>query len=240
MPGQVVTGVEVLPSPTAVDVQQLNFSATKALPVTGVFQLQMATVGGPVTTANISFTSANPSTTAQNIQKALIAAGFTGVTVAVAPTTKTTNFFFTVTFGGGNTGIDEGAAHLRRQRQGALAGDLRQKNVKNVNSVEPTSNPANMYTFLVNTGTANPQGTPAVAMDTEGDFEIVWTSQGQDISYFNNVYSQRFDYKGNRVGSETLVNTEVTANEVQPAVAMGRDGYTVVPGPRSAAPSRPR
>ena len=57
VPGQITTGVEVLPSPSAVDVQQLNFSATGALPVTGLFQLQMATELGPVTTGNITFTT---------------------------------------------------------------------------------------------------------------------------------------------------------------------------------------
>ena len=228
VPGQVVTGVEVLPSPSAVDVQQLNFSVTKALPVTGVFQLQMATEFGPVTTGNISFTSASPSTTASNIQKALVAAGFTGVTVTVVPTTKSTNFFFKVTFGGACTGVDESPLTYVPNVHAPLAVTFAQKNINNINSVEPVSNPADMYTFLANTITANPHDSPAVSMDEEGDFTIAWASEGQTESYFNDIYLQRFNYTGNRVGSETLVNTEVTANDFVPAVAMGRDGYVVV------------
>ena len=228
VPGQITTGVEVLPSPTAVDVQQLNFSATGALPVTGLFRLQMATELGPVTTGNITFTSASPSTTALNIQKALVSAGFSGVTVAVVPTTKTTNFFFKVTFGGACTGVDKAPLTYVANATKPLPVTFAQKNVENLNSVEPTGSPGDMYTFLVNTSTANPQQTPGVSMDTEGDFAIVWAGEGQDISYFNDIYSQRFDYNGNRVGSETLVNTEVTANDTVPSVAMGRDGYEVV------------
>ena len=163
-----------------------------------------------------------------NIQKALVSAGFSGVTVAVVPTTKTTNFFFKVTFGGACTGVDEAPLTYVANVTKPLPVTFAQKNVENLNSVEPTGSPGDMYTFLVNTSTANPQESPGVSMDTEGDFAIVWASEGQDISYFNDIYEQRFDYNGNRVGSETLVNTEVTANDTVPAVAMGRDGYVVV------------
>ena len=61
--------------------------------------------------------------------------------------------------------------------------------------------------FRVNTNTANDQTKPSVAMDSFGDFVIVWVTEGQTFSYFNDVKGQVFDSDGDRVGGEFLVNT---------------------------------
>ncbi len=50
--------------------------------------------------------------------------------------------------------------------------------------------------FRVNTNTANDQVSPAVAMDSQGDFIVVWATQGQSYSYFNTVKGQIYDYDG--------------------------------------------
>ena len=50
--------------------------------------------------------------------------------------------------------------------------------------------------FRVNTSTTNAQRNPDVAMDLDGNFVIVWDSEGQTISYFNGVYMQRYDKNG--------------------------------------------
>ena len=53
--------------------------------------------------------------------------------------------------------------------------------------------------FLVNATTEGTQNQPAVAMDTDGDFIIVWQSLGQDGSGWG-VYGQRYDTEGNPIG----------------------------------------
>jgi hypothetical protein len=49
--------------------------------------------------------------------------------------------------------------------------------------------------FLVNTYTTGSQSSPSIAMDSDGDFVIAWTSYGQDGSYVG-VYAQRYNSSG--------------------------------------------
>ena len=95
--------------------------------------------------------------------------------------------------------------------------------------------------FRVNTNYTNNQVAPAVAMDSYGNFVVVWATKGQSFSYFNDIHGQIYDQDGTRMGSEFRVNsmdlagttTRVagdifappSANEVHPAVAMS-DGLT--------------
>ncbi len=81
--------------------------------------------------------------------------------------------------------------------------------------------------FLVNTHTTGYQTNPAVAIDTDGDFVIVWQSQGQDGSGYG-VYAQRFNGAGVPQGAEFGVNTSTTSNQRAPAVAMEDGGDFVV------------
>jgi len=46
--------------------------------------------------------------------------------------------------------------------------------------------------FQANTFTSDVQENPAVALDEEGDFVIVWQSYGQDDSFGEGIYAQRF------------------------------------------------
>jgi hypothetical protein len=93
--------------------------------------------------------------------------------------------------------------------------------------------------FLINTATSNDQMNPAVAMDTDGDFVVVWQSRGQDGQFScepygyicypsNSVYGQRFDNTGAKVGAEFRVNTTVAGEQTDPDVSMNDNGDFVV------------
>ena len=82
--------------------------------------------------------------------------------------------------------------------------------------------------FRVNTSTTNAQRNPDVAMDLDGNFVIVWDSEGQTISYFNGVYMQRYSKDGKAISAETRVDTEVTGASTNPSVAADDNGQFVV------------
>jgi hypothetical protein len=81
--------------------------------------------------------------------------------------------------------------------------------------------------FQVNTYTTETQSLPAIAMDQDGDFVVVWHSYFQD-GYHWGVFGQRFSSSGSVLGAEFLVNTFTTANEFYPSVAMTAGGAFVV------------
>ena len=84
--------------------------------------------------------------------------------------------------------------------------------------------------FRVNTNTANDQVSPDVAMDSQGDFIVVWATQGQSYSYFNTVKGQIYGYNGSKLGGEFAVNSQnipgtgLTAsnNQLHPSIAMSQ------------------
>ena len=67
----------------------------------------------------------------------------------------------------------------------------------------------------------------AVAMDLDGDFAVVWSSDGQDGDG-EGVYAQRFSSSGVLQGSEFLVNTHAADAQTFPSIAMDADGDFVV------------
>ncbi len=84
--------------------------------------------------------------------------------------------------------------------------------------------------FQVNTYTPDEQDSPAVAVDADGDFVVVWTSygsSGSDTSIWS-VQGQRYDSAGGPVGNEFQVNSYTTGLQFGPSVAMGADGDFVV------------
>ncbi|MEM6698283.1 MAG: T9SS type A sorting domain-containing protein, partial [Bacteroidota bacterium] len=86
---------------------------------------------------------------------------------------------------------------------------------------------ANGGEFQVNTETNNDQGAPSVSLDADGDFVVVWESEGQDGSSIG-IFGQRFQNNGFPLGSEFLVNAEINNNQNIPAVAMDGNGDFVV------------
>jgi hypothetical protein len=81
--------------------------------------------------------------------------------------------------------------------------------------------------FNINTYTTNRQSQPSVASDGEGAFVVVWSSDDQ-IAADLDVFGQRFDAKGVRVGDEFLVNTYTTLHQDSPQVSMDSVGNFVV------------
>lgn len=81
--------------------------------------------------------------------------------------------------------------------------------------------------FVVNTTTTGVQKTPGVAMDADGNFVVVWVSDGQDGDGYG-IYGQRFNAAGAAQGTEFLVNSFTTNDQFQPAVAMDVNGDFVV------------
>ncbi len=79
----------------------------------------------------------------------------------------------------------------------------------------------------VNTFTSNAQDLPAVAIDGDGDFVVVWASSGQDTSNFG-VYGQLYNRAGVAQGSEFRVNSTIANSQTDPFVAMDADGDFVV------------
>jgi hypothetical protein len=81
--------------------------------------------------------------------------------------------------------------------------------------------------FRVNTLTRDDQVDPSVAMDADGDFVVVWTSEA-DVGTGEDVQAQRYNASGAPQGGEFRVNTYTTDGQDRPAVAMDADGDFVV------------
>jgi hypothetical protein len=81
--------------------------------------------------------------------------------------------------------------------------------------------------FQVNTYTSSTQGVAKVAMDSDGDFVVVWHSSGQDGSS-NGVHAQRYNASGVTQGSEFRVNTYSSGSQQNPSIAMADNGDFVI------------
>jgi len=81
--------------------------------------------------------------------------------------------------------------------------------------------------FQVNSYTTSYQRYPTVASDANGNFVVVWQSDGQDGSTWG-VFGQRFNADGLPQGGEFQVNSYTTDRQSYPAVASDPDGNFVV------------
>jgi hypothetical protein len=81
--------------------------------------------------------------------------------------------------------------------------------------------------FHVNSFTDNYQGRPAVGVDGDGDFAVVWHSDSQDGSY-RGVFGQRFDAAGTPQAAEFQVSTLTISWQGSPAIAVSANGSFVV------------
>ena len=83
--------------------------------------------------------------------------------------------------------------------------------------------------FKVNSYTTSSQNYPAIGVDGDGDFVVVWHSNGSDgDSAGNSVQGQRYDSDGTALGAQFQVNTYTTSEQTQAAVALAPDGDYVV------------
>jgi len=81
--------------------------------------------------------------------------------------------------------------------------------------------------FRVNTFTTNPQRSPSIAMDADGDYVVTWQSYGQG-SFSNEIFAQRYNAAGVAQGPEVRVNTQLSNDQFAPAIAMDADGDYVI------------
>ncbi len=84
--------------------------------------------------------------------------------------------------------------------------------------------------FQIHTIAINDQFHPQVAMDNAGNFVVTWETHGQDQSFFNDVKAQRFNFRGQALGSEFRVNDDNLPGglalpfQTNSAIAMDADG----------------
>jgi len=81
--------------------------------------------------------------------------------------------------------------------------------------------------FIVDTTRAGAQQNPRVAINNAGEFVIVWNSDTGLGDTERDIFGQRFDGSGIPIGDEFQLNTYVTGDQRNPAVAMGQIGQFV-------------
>ncbi|RED51620.1 tandem-95 repeat protein [Aestuariispira insulae] len=83
--------------------------------------------------------------------------------------------------------------------------------------------------FLVNSYETYAQDMPDITALSDGGFVVVWQSNDQNgSSNAKDVYLQRYDADGNKVGDETLVNTDLPSDDQDPQVTGLANGSYVV------------
>jgi hypothetical protein len=81
----------------------------------------------------------------------------------------------------------------------------------------------------VNTYTSGRQRDPHLAVEDDGDFVVVWSSEGQgQYGTLPGVFGQRFAATGIRRGGEFQINTSTTSSQTEPDVAVRSGGEFVV------------
>lgn len=80
--------------------------------------------------------------------------------------------------------------------------------------------------ILVNTNTASGQHTPAVAIDSTGNYVVTWESDSGATG--KAVFAQRFNTSDAKLGSEFRINTYDSSDQIDPAIAMAPDGSFVI------------
>ena len=81
--------------------------------------------------------------------------------------------------------------------------------------------------FLINSYTGILQFSPEIAMESDGDFIVVWTSESDGDDSFG-VRGQRFDSAGAMLGTELHINSHTAGPQAGQAVAVDGDGDFVV------------
>ena len=77
--------------------------------------------------------------------------------------------------------------------------------------------------FQVNATTNNGQSNPTVAMNADGTFVIAWQDEALDQDG-SGIYAQRYNAVGSKLGTEFRVNTTITEDQSDPAIAIGNLG----------------
>jgi len=106
-------------------------------------------------------------------------------------------------------------------------------------SPAPSGTVNNNKEFVINSYTSYDQLFPDIAMDTNGNFVVVWQSNSQDGDY-TGVYAKRYNSNGQELnpgsnaitstaqGKEFRVNTQNTNDQEKPKIAMAPNGDFVI------------
>jgi hypothetical protein len=81
--------------------------------------------------------------------------------------------------------------------------------------------------FQINTFNSGDQNFPSVAIDADGDTWVTWMSLHQNGDAYE-VFAQRFNTAGAKVGGEFQINTYTASSQQFPSVAMDTNGDVVV------------
>src|SRR5262245_10755479 len=81
--------------------------------------------------------------------------------------------------------------------------------------------------FQVNTFTTSSQYLPEVGLDNDGDFVVVWQSDGQDGSLYG-VFARRYSSAGTASGAAFQVNVQTVSVQGIPRIALDADGDFVI------------
>ena len=81
--------------------------------------------------------------------------------------------------------------------------------------------------FDINNFVVGDQESPQVAIAENGNYIVVWQSNGQDGSGLG-VYAQLFNAEGISTGPEFLVNESTAGHQQDPSVDMDRNGNFVI------------
>ncbi|GGE83245.1 calcium-binding protein [Niveispirillum cyanobacteriorum] len=81
--------------------------------------------------------------------------------------------------------------------------------------------------FRINSYTTSDQTAPDIAVLSDGSYVVAWQSAGQDASS-TGIYQQRYDAAGNKIGTETRVNTYTSLEQQDVSVtALAGGGYVI-------------
>jgi hypothetical protein len=78
--------------------------------------------------------------------------------------------------------------------------------------------------FQINTTSSGNQKEPSVAMNTDGNFLVVWQGPGMVEEDKEDIFARRFDSNGQPIGSEFRVNTNTNNKQLCPRAAMNNSG----------------
>lgn len=82
--------------------------------------------------------------------------------------------------------------------------------------------------IAVNTFTTGSQALPAIAVDGDGDFVVVWETEGEGAAGVNDIFARRYNSSGVAQGVPFRVNSYTTNNQHRPAIASDADGDFIV------------
>ncbi len=91
---------------------------------------------------------------------------------------------------------------------------------------EPNGTPSG-EPFAVNTTLEKAQQNPQTAVNDSGQFIIVWDSEGDPNVNEKDIFGQRFDKKGNRIGNEFRLNSYTDSDQKCPAVTFIDNGHFI-------------